>query len=373
MMSSHPPTECGLASFNSTMASHLAADATAHVGVVRVVTDGTPNIADPVVAHTWSSRPGEGADGALAALNSHDVAIVQHEYGIYPGADGEDLLPVLTGLTVPSIAVLHTVLANPTTRQKAILEQIASTVDSVVVMTEVARDRLQLAYRVDPSKVTVIPHGANNHGTPTIKDPHRRPHILTWGLIGPGKGLEWGLRALARLRTLERMPTYTIAGKTHPRVLAEHGDAYRDSLKRLVDLLGINAHVTFDPQYRDNASLSSLIRSADLVLLPYDSTEQVTSGVLTEAVAAKVPVVATAFPHAVEVLSDGPGLVVAHRDPVALAGAIRRVLVEPGLADAMVLSAADRAVAPPWPAIARRYKGLASGLLAARSPIAAAA
>ena len=170
-------------------------------------------------------------------MNSHDVAIVQHEYGIYPGTDGEDILPVLMGLTVPSIAVLHTVLTNPTSRQKAILEQIASTVDGLVVMTEVARDRLLLAYHVDASKVTVIPHGANNHGHPAAKDPYRRPHVVTWGLIGPGKGLEWGLRALARLRMLERMPTYTIAGKTHPRVLAEHGESYRDSLKHLVEIL----------------------------------------------------------------------------------------------------------------------------------------
>jgi glycosyltransferase involved in cell wall biosynthesis len=270
---------------------------------------------------------------------------------------------------VPSIVVLHTVLTGPTAGQKAVLEQIVAAAAAVVTMTDTARDRLLAGYAVDATKVNVIPHGAANHvGAPT--GARQRPHLLTWGLLGPGKGIEWALRALAHLQDLDATPTYTVAGKTHPRVLERHGEAYRAGLYRLGAQLGVSTAVHYDPVYRDEGSLSRLIRSADVVVLPYDSREQVTSGVLIEAVAAGIPVVATRFPHAVELLTRGPGLLVPHQNPSALAVAIRRILTEPGLATKL----ADRARTPTllWPSVAARYDTLAERLLDAR-PAAAAA
>jgi glycosyltransferase involved in cell wall biosynthesis len=268
--------------------------------------------------------------------------------------------------------VLHTVLTAPTDRQKALLEHIVAAAGAVVTMTDTARARLLAGYTVDATKVSVIPHGAANHAGAPIGH-HGRPHLLTWGLLGPGKGIEWALRALHQLQDLDRTPTYTVAGRTHPKVLEREGDVYRAGLHRLGTHLGVARDVRFDPVYRDESALSRLIRSADVVVLPYDSREQVTSGVLIEAVAAGVPVVATRFPHAVELLSDGPGLLVPHRDATAMAAAIRRVLTEPGLSARLI--GRPRAQAPTlhWPAVAARYDALADRLLAARSPAMATA
>jgi glycosyltransferase involved in cell wall biosynthesis len=371
-LSTHPPTQCGLATFNSSLATHLAAD----VGlgsVVRVVAGKDDHRGGTGVAHTWSADSVAGWRGAAAALNSFDVAVVQHEYGIYPGPDGQDILPLLRRLTVPSIVVLHTVLTTPTVRQKALLEQIVTAAGAVVTMTVTARERLIVGYAVDPRKVNVIPHGAADHaGAPGRERP--RPHLLTWGLIGPGKGIEWALRALAQLQDLDPRPTYTVAGRTHPKVLELHGEAYRAGLHRLGAELGIGTAVHYDAVYRDEHSLGQLIRSADVVVLPYDSREQVTSGVLVEAVAAGVPVVATPFPHAVELLATGPGLLVPHRDPAALAAAVRRVLTEPGLAARLADRTRTADLTPRWAAVAARYDALAQRLLAAHStPVVAAA
>jgi glycosyltransferase involved in cell wall biosynthesis len=367
-LSTHPPTECGLATFNSALSAHLAAGGEP-AGVVRVTAgrdDDRPGVG---VVHTWPARSVAGWRGAAAALNRFDIAVVQHEYGIYPGPDGAEVLPLLRRLTVPSIVVLHTVLAKPTAGQRALLEQVVAAAGAVVTMTDTARNRLLAGYRIDADKVTVIPHGAAEHARPATSA-HPRPHLLTWGLLGPGKGIEWALRALARLRDLDPAPTYTVAGKTHPRVLEQHGEAYRAGLHRLGAMLGVSTSVRYDPVYRDQAALSRLISSADVVVLPYESREQVTSGVLTEAVAAGIPVVATPFPHAVELLSDGPGLLVPHEDAAALAAAVRRILTEPGLADA--LAGRTRALAPTlrWPAVAARYERLAHRLLAAGLPVA---
>src|SRR4051794_2403161 len=236
-------------------------------------------------------------------------------------------------------------------------------------MTDTARQRLATGYGVDPRKISVIPHGAASHTT-APRDRHERPHMLTWGLLGPGKGIEWALRALALLQDLDPMPSYTVAGRTHPKVLEQQGDGYRESLKKVAADLGVIDAVRWVDTYLDQAALSRLIRSADVVVLPYDSTEQVTSGVLIEAVGAEVPVVATEFPHAVELLADGPGLLVPHQDPEAMAAGIRHLLAAPDVASGLTGLAGGPTLR--WPAVAARYQALAARLLAGRTPIAAA-
>ena len=246
-----------------------------------------------------------------------DVAILQHEYGIYGGADGSEILHLLDEVQVPCVVVLHTVLTDPTPHQRQVLESVMAKADAVVAMTTTARERLAAGYAVDMTKVCVIAHGAPALET-TMAEPMFRTGqftVLTWGLLGPGKGIEWGIEAMAMLRDLAPMPRYLVAGQTHPKVLLHEGDAYRDRLREQVRQADLGSCVTFDGHYRSTSSLASLVRSADVVLLPYDSTEQVTSGVLIEAVAAGKPVVATRFPHAAEVLAGGAGLLVPHGDP----------------------------------------------------------
>ena len=360
LLSTYPPTRCGLATFNAELAGSLAAIG-ATAGVVRVTEpvdarpgDSAAGSAEVPVTHTWSTREPDGWRAAADALNTFDVAIIQHEYGIYPGADGADVLRLMRRLAVPSIVVLHTVLSRPTPRQKSVLEQVVGASGRAVTMTGTAYDRLLAGYDVDPAKISVIAHGAPDlSAIPVVRQP--RPHLLTWGLLGPGKGIEWALRALPLLSKVN--PRYTVAGRTHPKVRERHGEAYRAGLHQLSAQLGITQAVDFQDSYHDQATLGALIRSADVVVLPYDSTEQVTSGVLIEAVAAGVPVVATAFPHAVELLTDGPGLVVPHRNPRALSTAIRRVLTRPSL----VAAPGDAVLR--WPEVAARYAILANGLV----------
>jgi glycosyltransferase involved in cell wall biosynthesis len=252
--------------------------------------------------------------------------------------------------------------------QRVVLERIVAAADAVITMTDTARQRLTTGYRVDAGKVTVIPHGAGSHSS-APREAHDVPHLLTWGLLGPGKGIEWALRALALLRDLEPMPTYTVAGRTHPKVLEHHGDVYRESLRELAAELAVADAVRWDDVYHDQATLSRLIRSADVVVLPYDSTEQVTSGVLIEAVGAGVPVVATEFPHAVELLADGPGLLVPHQDPAAMAAAIRHLLATPDAASHLSGLAGGPTLR--WPAVAARYQSLAARLVRDRAPVTA--
>jgi polysaccharide biosynthesis protein PslF len=315
---------------------------------------------------------GELVDGSTTSvascselLNQSDVAVIQHEYGIYGGVDGDDVVDVVDGLRVPSIVVAHTVLKDPTPHQRSVLEAIAAMADQMVVMSEAARHRLCLGFDVDSRKVTTIPHGATVPSGSATKRPSR-PTLLTWGLLGPGKGVERVIDAMGSLCDLPGRPNYLVAGQTHPKVLADDGEAYRDARTEQARLGGVANSVTFDARYWSVAMLPALIQSAAVVVLPYDSTDQVTSGVLVDAVACGRPVVATAFPHAVELLGTGAGIVVGHDDPDALASALRRVLTQPRLAGSMAAEARRLAPEMAWSVVANSYLGLADRLRTAR-------
>ncbi|MHB1598331.1 MAG: glycosyltransferase, partial [Acidimicrobiales bacterium] len=323
---------------------------------------------------------------AAAALGVFDVAVVQHEFGIYDGPDGDSVVGVLALLDVPSIVVAHTVLADPTPHQREVLERVADHASILVTMSETARRRLVERYDVDASRVVVIPHGAPAPtalastalahpalapmalARPAERADHAAsPRFLTWGLLGPGKGIERVVDVLPSLRDLAPRPHYLVVGETHPRVLESEGERYRDALWERAEHLGVADMMTLQAGYLDVASLRRVVATADVVVLPYDSHEQVTSGVLIEAVAARKPVVATAFAHACELLGSGAGLVVDHDDPGAMASALRRVLCEPGLAAAMASRAGDLASELLWPAVAARYHALGARLARDRS------
>ena len=240
--------------------------------------------------------------------------------------------------------------------------------DQVVVMSDAANDRLCRGYDVDAAKITTIPHGATvPAGVPPR--PAGRPTLLTWGLLGPGKGVERVIEAMVSLRDLPCRPRYLVAGQTHPKVLAAHGEAYRAARVEQARNSGVSDAVCFDGTYRSVYSLSELAQSATAVVLPYDSTDQVTSGVLVDAIASGRPVVATAFPHAVELLASGAGIVVDHDDPDSLVSAQRRVVTEPYLAGSMATEARRLAPRMAWSVVAAEYLRLAQRLIAERSAL----
>ncbi len=295
-------------------------------------------------------------------LNESDVALIQHESDIYGGTHGDQLLDVMDGLRVPSVVTVHTVLKKPAPHQRWVLERVAAKADRVVVLSQAARARLCAQYAVERQRVTVVPRGA------TVARPLRgkrpsRPTIVTWGLLGPGKGIERVIEAMPSLRDLPGRPRYLVVGRTHPKVVVAEGEAYRDGLIERARLAGVSDSVTFDDRFYNESMLAELILSAAVIAVPYDSKDEIASGVLVDAVASGRPVVATAFPHAFELLAGGAGIVVDHGDQAAMAAALRKVITQPRLAGS--LAAEARRIAPDleWSVVAGAYMGLARRLL----------
>jgi glycosyltransferase involved in cell wall biosynthesis len=368
LVGTYPPTACGLATFTGNLRSAIASAQGWHAEVVRLLEHDEAELSAEVVAH-WVAGDSTSLARAREALTTYDAVLLQHEYGIYPGADGEEVLDLVEDLTIPLVAVLHTVLMEPSAHQRAVLDGLITSADALVVQSETARQRIVSVHGVDPASIVMIPHGAADNLAGPARDDVPRPSVLTWGLLSPGKGVEHAIKAVARVAARHGAsgPTYIVAGQTHPKVRAADGEQYRESLIDLARSLGAADRVRFDDSYRDWESLRALVRSADVVLLPYDSRDQASSGVLVEAIASGKPIIATRFPHAVELLADGAGLLVPHGDVRAIAAALERVLYEPGLAERM--AAAARRTARPllWPAVGESYRSLVERVVRARA------
>ena len=360
-----PPTQCGLATFTAALRGALLHSTTDEGWVVRLIEESAPRPGEEVVAQLIANDSASLRQAA-AQLNLCDVAILQHEYGVYGGADGSEILHLLDEVRVPCVVVLHTVLTDPTPHQRQVLESVLAKANAVVAMTMTARERLAAGYAVDMTKVCIIAHGAPAVET-TMAEPTFRTGqftVLTWGLLGPGKGIEWGIEAMAMLRDLVPMPRYIVAGQTHPKVLLHEGDAYRDRLREQVrQRPGLQHRLRRLLQEHQLAGLPGPLGRRGAAALRLDRAGHL--GVLIEALAAGKPVVATQFPHTPEVLASGAGLLVPHCDPAAIATALRSMITRRDVMARITAAAAATAPHLLWPVIADQYRELAGRLITA--------
>lgn len=360
-VSTYPPTNCGIATFSYSLMAAMEGLNSCSTKVVRLVESSAngDSTAKEVIATLQAGDRGS-MFRAIDALNDMDIVIVQHEFGIYGGEDGDDVLTLLRGLRVPTIIVFHTVLSAPSPHQRSVVAELSRRASAIVVMSRVAHDRLVVGNLADPAKVFVVPHGARHITTKPKRSTDDRPLILTWGLIGPGKGIEWAIEAMDLLRDISPAPLYVVSGRTHPKVFARERESYRESLKRRINELHLNAFVQFQSKYLSASELDELIASSSAVVLPYDSQDQVTSGVLIEAVSAGQPIIATRFPYAVELLEGDVGILVPHRNPMAIAKALRKILLNPDVAAEMSQRTKVIAKNILWSTVAAEYIRLAS-------------
>ena len=369
-VTTYPPTRCGIANFSQSLLTAVSElpGKPAHVGVFRLLPEGDESVcAEPGVATEVTPGSPNWLDDLVDSAQSYDLLWVQHEFGIFGPQDGHSVIDLFDASPLPIVTSFHTVLERPTTSQRRIVEEVFARSEAVVVLSRVARTQLLDGYAATEPKVEVIPHGAlalprNDE----VAHHPRRPTIVTWGLVGPGKGIEWSIRAMANLRHLDPLPRLMIRGATHPKVKDREGESYRRQCEDLIRRLGVEDMVQMEDGYLSVADLHSLLHRADLALLPYDTTQQVTSGVLSEAVAAGLPVVATAFPHAIDLLSGGAGSIVPQRDPEAIARAVERYLTAPSALRKSARIARDLAKTISWPAVAVAHTDLACHVLARR-------
>jgi len=369
----YPPRRCGIATFTRDLS---AASGAASEGVLPMIIAVSDPGGQYEYAHEvkYEIRQGIKGDYARAAefVNYSEVRLVsiQHEHGIFGGDDGAYILDLLTALRAPVIATLHTVLRRPSASQRAIIQKMSRECARLVVMSKVAAELLKTSYGVNEKKLEVIPHGIPEMAP---RDPQRlkakfgvsgQRMLLTFGLLGPNKGIETVIRALPAVVAKFPDVVYFVVGATHPMIVRWHGEAYRTSLEREAERLGVREHVVFRDQFVSDEELCNYLQAADLYVSPYQNEAQVTSGALSYAMGAGAAVVSTPYWHAEELLSGGRGHLFPFDDHDALAAGLLSLLGSPTEIERVRRSAFAFTRSMVWPRIRKAYLELGTKVLA---------
>src|SRR4029077_15927291 len=292
---------------------------------------------------------------------SFDVVSLQHEYGIFGGEAGGNIVELLTRLEMPIVTTLHTVLQQPTPAQRKVMGKIIAASTKIVVMSEKGRELLRSVHELAPHMIEVIPHGIPDF--PFLESHHAKAKfgydgktiILTFGLLSPSKGIETVIDAMPGI--IESCPNavYVILGATHPKLIQHQGEAYRESLMSRVRVLGIEDHVVFFNQFVDQTTLLDFISMCDVYVTPYLNEAQMTSGKLAYSFGLGKAVVSTPYWHAKELLSDGSGILVPFGDVKAMSIQIAGLLTNDVRRHAMRKRAYASSRSMTWRETAERY------------------
>ncbi|MFN2105031.1 MAG: glycosyltransferase [Candidatus Promineifilaceae bacterium] len=322
------PRQCGIATFTTDLCEAIATEYSDTTCIALPVNDIEAGYAyPPRVRFELAQKDIDSYRRAADFLNINGVDMVslQHEYGIFGGSEGSHILALLHDLRMPIVTTLHTVLQEPSTDQRRVLQEVAALSDRVVVMSERGVTFLDEIYGVLPEKIDLIPPGIPDVA---FFDPsfHKdlfgvegKMVLLSFGLLSANKGIETVIAALPTIVARYPNVVYIIVGATHPHVLRQEGETYRLSLQRLAQEFGIAGNVIFYNRFVSLEELIEFISAADIYITPYLNPAQITSGTLAYTLGAGKAVISTPYWYAEEMLANDRGALVPFRDPTALA------------------------------------------------------
>jgi len=363
-LGNYPPRLCGIATFTRDLCEAIARESPRSDCFVSSVNDRKEGYGyAPLVRVELQEKDLDSYRRAADFLNFNnaDVLSVQHEFGIYGGHSGSHLLSLLKEVRMPVVSTLHTILADPNPTQKTVMEELCRRSDRLIVMAQKGEELLREVYAVEAHKIDVIPHGI-----PAMEflpsDSYKAQFgvegkivLLTFGLLGPGKGIEYAIQALPKIIEQHPNVVYLILGATHPHLIAKEGERYRLSLERLADECGIKSHVIFYDQFVSASDLQEFIGATDVYLTPYLNEAQITSGTLAQVFGAGKAVVSTPYWHAKELLAGDRGVLVPFRDSSAIADGVCALITNGPRMETIRSLAYDQGKTMRWPAVAAQY------------------
>jgi glycosyltransferase involved in cell wall biosynthesis len=364
------PRRCGIATFTTDLQQALTRlPAPVETGIVAMTDHDYAYDYPAAVRFQINDGRLPEYERAASFLNAgeYDVVSLQHEFGIFGGEAGGHIMALLSRLTMPVVTTLHTVLSQPTAVQRHVIDRIVGASARVVVMAEKGRELLRTVYRVPADKIEVIAHG-----TPDVAfvEPDEaklangfagRCVILTFGLLSPSKGIEVMIDAMPAILKSRPDTVYVVLGATHPNLVRDRGEAYREGLVARARALGIAEHVVFLDQFVDQPTLLGFISMCDVYATPYLNEAQMTSGTLAYSFGLGKAVVSTPYWHARELLADGRGVLVPFGDATVIGAEIAALLTDDVRRAAMRRRAYESSRPMIWPRIAERYLGAFEG------------
>lgn len=382
LVATFPPRKCGIATFSADLVEQLGRYHPELRFQVYALEGARENSYADGVFRMRASDPA-AYDAAARRINDSgaDAVWLQHEYGIFGGPDGEMVCGFVDRLAAPLVLTLHTVLSEPSERQRDILDHLLARASRVMVMSRHSRDLLIDNYNAPPALIQVIEHGAPDRvfgqsaAAKAAQGLEGRMVLTTFGLLGPGKGLEHVIDALPAILARHPDTIYRIVGATHPNLLASDGESYREMLMERARKLGVARAVQWENRFLDTGELLDRLEACDIFITPYPNLQQSTSGTLSYAVALGKAVVATPYIHARELLADDVGVLVEPNSATAIADGINGLLDDRDALARMQRRAWDRGRQTIWPRFAQAGANLVRAAVPAtrvRAPLAVA-
>ncbi|HEX3011114.1 MAG TPA: glycosyltransferase family 4 protein [Syntrophomonadaceae bacterium] len=365
-LGTYPPKQCGIATFSMDLRQSLLVNGEG-VNIMAISDSAYHYDYPPEVVFNLEQDARQDYAQAASFANSNsdiDLVVIQHEYGIFGGPDGEYVWDFARLLRKPYVLVTHTVLPKPSRQQKLILNKLGQKAAAVICMTTRSGCLLSDLYGIANDKVHVVPHGVpefTKNPAAILKSKFNltgRQVISTFGLIGPGKGLELGLRAIKDVIKDYREVCYLILGQTHPMLKKSEGESYRHMLEEMVVSLGLENHVRFVNKYLTDNELGEYLYMTDIYLSPYPDKNQAVSGTMAFAVGCGRAVVSTSYAYALETLSGGRGLLAKNPDPAEMALLIKAILSNSSLKAELQQKAGELGGSWSWPCIGKQYRDL---------------
>ena len=366
-LSSYPPRECGIATFTYDLVNSIDRLSALSPSVISAINDRGSSYSYPANVKIQIEREEKDTyieaarkinDSGIKALN------IQHEFGLFGGSWGEYLIDFMQELDKPIITTFHTILEEPNNEPYRVMREIIDQSDRLVVLARVGSRILEQVYDTLPDKVRYVPHGCPNvpfidsEPIKNVLGYSNKVVLSTFGLLSRSKGIEYAIKALPEIVSNNPNVLYLIIGQTHPEVRKHEGEAYRESLIRLVESLGVAENVQFINRFLSKSDLITYLQATDIYILPYPNPEQISSGTMLYALCTGKAIVSTPFLHAQEVIDQGAAYECGFRDSSSIADSVNELLASKELHLSYEKRAYTYSRDMIWPVVAMKYVNL---------------
>jgi glycosyltransferase involved in cell wall biosynthesis len=353
-----PPRECGIATYSQDLifALNNKFKKSFSIKIVALELENEKHhYKDEIYAVLETDNPNsyiELADN-INENTAIEIVLVQHEFGLFRGNE-DDFISFLNLIHKPKIVVFHTVLPRPEEKLKKQVQEISTAVDAFIVMTNTSAKILENDYGVLQDKVTIIPHGTHlveHSNKEVLKEKYNlsgRKIISTFGLLSSGKCIETSIDALQTIVKEQPEVLFLVIGKTHPTVVKNEGEIYRNSLEAQIIKLGLQKNVQFINQYLPLDALLEYLQLTDIYLFTTKDRNQAVSGTFSYAISCGCPIISTPIPHAIEVLQNGTGIIIDFENPEQLSQQVIRLLKDEQLRKSIAANGIHKLAPTAW-------------------------